>query len=225
MAIEVTSIPQSRLSLRKLADSISSFFHDDPLSNRRLMFRSACGLFTLALIIGGDSLLSSYKYYSRIIDARLASGYLTSRPGLYAAPRTLRVGQKLSRADLMVDLRRAGYVKSEGSNVWSGSFRETEGTIEIRPNANQTGSTIVKIGFNGDQKISELTDDGISINAFTLEPEVLSNDPLSKAGKREAVRFSENTACYGPRNSLNRRPSLLSAPRRGSFWYRSRAVA
>ena len=191
MAIEVTSIPQSRLSLRKLADSISSFFHDDPLSNRRLMFRSACGLFTLALIIGGDSLLSSYKYYSRIIDARLASGYLTSRPGLYAAPRTLRVGQKLSRADLMVDLRRAGYVKSEGSNVWSGSFRETEGTIEIRPNANQTGSTIVKIGFNGDQKISELTDDGISINAFTLEPEVLSNDPLSKAGKREAVRFSE----------------------------------
>src|SRR5207249_4559636 len=33
--------------------------------------------------------------------------------------------------------------------------------------------------------------DGISIDSFTLEPEVISNDPLSKAGKREAVRFAE----------------------------------
>ncbi len=193
MAIEATSTPQpSRtLSLRRFAASLSSFFHDDLLSNRRLIFRSLCGLFALALIIGGDSLLGSYKYYSRIIDARLASGYLTSRPGLYAAPRTLRAGQKLSRADLIVALRRSGYVKSEGSNVWSGSFRETEAAIEIRSNANQTRSAIVKISFDGDNKISELTDDGISIDSFTLEPEVLSNDPLSKAGKREAVRFSE----------------------------------
>jgi len=150
-----------------------------------------CGLFALALVIGGDSLISSYKYYSRIIDARLASGYLTSRPGLYAAPRTLRAGQKLTRADLAVALRRAGYVKSEGSNIWSGSFRESGAAIEIRPNTNQARSTIVKIDFDGDKKISDLTDDGISIDSFTLEPEVISNDPLSKAGKREAVRFSE----------------------------------
>ena len=40
-------------------------------------------------------------------------------------------------------------------------------------------------------KSLELTDDGISIDWFKLEPEVLSNDPFSKAGKREAVRFSE----------------------------------
>lgn len=193
MAIEVTSIPEpSRaLLLRRFATSLSSLFHDHPLSRRRLIFRTVCGMFTLALIIGADSLLGSYKYYSRIIDARLASGYLTSRPGLYAAPRSLQVGQKLSRVDLIIALRRAGYVQSEGSNVWSGSFRETEAAIEIRPNVNQNRSTIVKISFDGDKKISELTDDGISIDSFTLEPEVLSNDPLSKAGKREAVRFSE----------------------------------
>src|SRR5881396_2361779 len=103
MAIEVTSIPEpSRfLSLRKFAASIASFVHDDPLSDRRILFRFVCGLFALALIIGGDSLLGSYKYYSRIIDARLASGYLTSRPGLYAAARTLRVGQGFSRDDLI----------------------------------------------------------------------------------------------------------------------------
>ena len=126
-----------------------------------------------------------------MIDARLASGYLTSRPGLYAAPRLLQVGQKLSRADLIGLLRRAGYVQSEGSYVWSGSFRELDAAIEIRSNPNRGRSSLVIISYDGDKKISELTNGGISIDSFTLEPEVLSNDPLSKAGKREAVRFSE----------------------------------
>ena len=193
MAIEVTSLTESRgaFALRRFAESLSSLFHSQPGNNQRLRLRSLCGLFAVIVTVGGDSLLSSYKYYSRIVDARLASGYLTSRPGLYAAPRLLQVGQKLSRADLIVSLRRAGYVQSEGSNVWSGSFRETAAAIEIRPNANQTRSTIVKISFDADKKISELTDDDILIGSFTLEPEVLSNDPLSKAGKRETVRFSE----------------------------------
>ena len=171
MAIEVTSIPEPgrTLSLRRVAASVLFFFHDDPLSNRRLLFRTVFGLFALALVIGGDSLLGSYKYYSRLIDARLASGYLTSRSGLYAAPRTLRGGQKLARADLVVALRRAGYVKSESSKIWSGSFRESDAAIEIRPNANQARTTIVKISFDDDKKISEVTDDGISIDSFTLE--------------------------------------------------------
>ena len=103
MAIEVISLPKSRRphSFRRFAASLAACFNDNPLSDRRLLFRSLFGLFALALVIGGDSLISSYKYYSRIIDARLASGYLTSRPGLYAAPRTLRIGQKLTRADLV----------------------------------------------------------------------------------------------------------------------------
>ena len=196
MALELTSIAyqEQNLSLRRLARSLHSFIYDNPLSNRRLLLRSVCGLFAIALVIGGDSFLSSYKYYSRVIDARLASGYLTSRPGLYAAPRSIQAGQKLSRADLIIALRRAGYVKSEGSNVWSGSFREGDSGIEIRPNVNQasqTRSPIIAISFEGDNKISALTEDGIPLDSFTLEPEVLSNDPLSKAGKRETVRYSE----------------------------------
>ena len=193
MAIEVTSISDSgrAISPRKFAGRLSSFFHNHPRSNRRLLLRSLCGLFAIAMIVGADSLLTSYKYYSRMIDARLASGYLTSRPGLYAAPRLLQVGQKLSRADLIVSLRRAGYVQSEGSNVWSGSFRESASAIEVRPNSNQARSGLIMITFDCDKKISELTDDGILVESFTLEPEVLSNDPFSKAGKREAVRFSD----------------------------------
>ncbi len=194
MAIEITSITDRRqtLSLRGIARSLHSFLHDQPLSSRRLIFRSVCGLFAIALITGGDAFLHSYKYYSRVIDARLASGYLTSRPGLYAAPRIIQAGQKLSRADLIKVLRRTGYVESERSNVWSGSFRETELGIEIRPSrANQSAPSVVHINSDANNKISELTADGIALDSFTLEPEVLSNDLSSKAGKRETVRYSE----------------------------------
>ena len=74
---------------------------------RRSFLQSRCvrvGVVVLAIAstIGVGALVRSYRFYSQIIDARLASGYLTSRPGLYAAPRVLQAGQKLSREKLVV---------------------------------------------------------------------------------------------------------------------------
>ncbi|MFN2514888.1 MAG: transglycosylase domain-containing protein [Pyrinomonadaceae bacterium] len=194
MTIEITSVQEQRatFSLRKAAKALHSFIHRPRHGNPRLLFRSVCGVLAIVLVAGGDSLVRSYKYYSRTIDARLASGYLTSRPGLYAAPRVIQAGQKLSRLGLIDELRRAGYVESEGSNVWSGSFRETESAIEIRPQRkNDSRPPIVRIGFDGHNKISQLTTDDGFLNSFTLEPEVLSNDPSSKASKRDALTYSE----------------------------------
>src|ERR1700759_3697759 len=61
-----------------------------------------------------------YSHYSKIVDERLATGYLTSRAGMYAAPRVLRAGQKLTSERLAEILRRAGYVEGEARRVWSG---------------------------------------------------------------------------------------------------------
>ncbi len=193
MPVEVSSLPHParKVSSHRTAKKLSAIARVKPSNNRRLVLRSLCGLLALLFVVGADSLLRSYKYYSRIVDARLATGYLTSRPGIYAAPRTLRQGQKLSREKLIVALRRAGYVKSEGSNVWSGSYRETESALEIRPSATQTRSPIVTISIDSDDRISGLTEDGVAVDAFTLEPEVLSNDSSAKSGKRQAIRFAD----------------------------------
>lgn len=198
MAIEVTSVPDRgripslRGTVQTLRLSLRSLLHAAPVTNRQILFRSVCGLLAIGLVCGCDSLLRSYKYYSRVIDARLATGYLTSRPGLYAAPRLIKTGQALSRAELANALRRAGYVEPEGSDVWSGSFRETESAIEIRPShTNQSRPSIVKISFDDNKKISTLTADGVTLDSFTLEPEVLSNDLFSKTGKREIVRYAD----------------------------------
>ena len=176
MSIEVTSVPDLRGSARERR-------------NRNIII--AVALFCMAVACTGDAVVRSYTFYSQIIDARLASGYLTSRPGLYAAPRVLQAGQKFSVEKLVTTLRRAGYVESQGSGVWSGSFTANGSVVEIRPNrgnANQPG--VVRVAFDGEQ-IAELRGDGVTIESFTLEPEILSNDLSSKAGKREILSYNE----------------------------------
>ena len=107
MTIEVASVPDPRrvISLRRLAHFIQCLFRDAVFGKRSLTFRYLVALLLLLSVVGGDALLRSFKYYSRIIDARLADGYLTSRPGLYAAPRSLQVGQKLSPEKVVNALR------------------------------------------------------------------------------------------------------------------------
>ena len=172
MSIEVISVPdRRRIRVRLLPVGIF--------------------LFLTALAFAGDALVRSYTYYSQIIDARLAAGYLTSRPGLYAAPRVLQVGQKWSAEKLVLTLRRAGYLESNASGVWSGSFTSNGVVVEIRP-SNKSGNQprLVRVAFDREQ-LAELTGDGVALETFTLEPEILSNDLSSKAGKREVLAYDE----------------------------------
>jgi penicillin-binding protein 1B len=174
MFIEVKSVPEPRRSI---------------LQSRCV--RLGAALLVIAVVIGLGALARSYRYYLQIIDARLASGYLTSRPGLYAAPRVLRPSQKLSRENLVASLRRAGYLESTASDVWSGSFTVKDSGIEIRPGrASKKEFELVHVSFSGDQ-IADLSGDGITLDSFTLEPEVLSNDVSSKSGKRELLSYEE----------------------------------
>ena len=174
MFIEVKSVPEPRR----------------PVLQSRCV-RVGVVLFAIALTIGVGALVRSYRFYSQIVDARLASGYLTSRPGLYAAPRVLQTGQKLSREKLVAALRRAGYLESKASDVWSGSFTVSDAAIDIRPaRASKKEFEIVRVSFSGD-RIAELRGDGFALDSFTLEPEILSNDLSSKSAKRELLSYDE----------------------------------
>src|SRR5436305_5119239 len=73
------------------------------LRRRLLLFKflrvSSFG-FLFAAIVLSAVLVRSYRSYARLVDQRLARGYLNSRGGIYAAPRTLRRGQKITRDGL-----------------------------------------------------------------------------------------------------------------------------
>src|SRR5829696_10005338 len=124
---------------------------------RRIRFKRRfirLGLVVLlsACAIAADAVARSYRYYSQIIDARLATGYLTSRPGLYAAPRVLQAGQKLSPEKLVTALRRAGYLESNASDVWNGSFTIDNSALDIRPGrSSRNQPELVRVIFSADE--------------------------------------------------------------------------
>ena len=154
---------------------------------KRRFVRLGFVLFLGACAVAADAVARSYRFYAQIIDARLATGYLTSRPGVYAAPRVLEAGQKLSCNQLVAALRRAGYLETNASNVWSGSFVVVGTAVEIRPaRSKQT----VSVTF-ADDGIAEIRGDGILLNSFKLEPEILSTNLSSKAAKREILSYNE----------------------------------
>ena len=159
---------------------------------RRLALRALLVLVLLAVVGGIALLTNSYHSYAKLVEARLARGYLTSRGGIFAAPRTLRPGQKFSRDELAVVLRRTGYLETDSAGeIWNGSFTVTSDAIEIRP-ANDGGyPETVRLTFGRDGRIGEITGDGVTLDRFALEPEALTNDARMKEGARRPLAFTE----------------------------------
>ena len=99
------------------------------------LFQITATTIAVALISLTILFIHSYRSYAKLVDDRLEHGYLTSRAGIYAAPRTLRAGQKYSLQHLAEVLRRAGYIESDAaSEVWNGSFSVRADGIDIHPN-------------------------------------------------------------------------------------------
>ena len=158
----------------------------------RNILRFTIAALALSLIALVSFFIHSYRSYAKIVDARLAHGYLTSRAGIYAAPRTLRPGQKFSRDQLVAVLRRAGYVESvDASEVWNGSFTLHDASVEIHPNNTAGFPSVVRVEFSRDGRIAGLTGDDIDLGSFTLAPEALTNDALMKGGAHSQLAFKD----------------------------------
>lgn len=153
--------------------------------------RISIAIIALGVISLSIFLAQTYRSYAKIVDARLAHGYLTSRAGIYAAPRTLRVGQKYSPAQLIQALRSSGYAESDSvSDVWNGSFSTSGNLIEIRPSKAGALPSIVRVTLDG-ERIVNLTGDDIALESFTLAPESLSNDSFTRSAARTQLAFAD----------------------------------
>ncbi len=191
MSIEVTSVPDRgrTISARRIVAWLRSF--NITPNDFHVWLRSLLGLLGIVTVLAADSVVRSYKYYSRVVDARLAAGYSHSRAGLYAAPRRIQPGTKISKENLIAALRRAGYVSFPVNNAWSGSFRETDSTIEIRPAASKMNSHPTIVARFESETVSELLADGLPIESFTLETEVISVNSSFKSGQRQTLLYDE----------------------------------
>ncbi|MGA9998256.1 MAG: transglycosylase domain-containing protein, partial [Pyrinomonadaceae bacterium] len=197
MSIEVTSVHERRRPrvIKAVGSAVRRGAKSATRRKLRIIIRSVFAAVALTVVIAVIFLAHSYNSYAKIVDARLAHGYLTSHAGLYAAPRTLRTGQTLSPDQLVALLRRAGYVEQSASDVWSGSFTSHDQIVEIRPRRLSLNSSrdyvpdVVRVAFNNKGRIEELNGDAVSLDSYTLEPELLTSDASMKAGQRSVLSF------------------------------------
>lgn len=191
MAIEVTSLSDRGSFFRTLPRPLSATFAACSRGKHRLLLNSVVLVVAATLATATFTLIKSYRFYAQIIDARLADGYLTCRPGIYAAPRTISTGERISRDALLASLRRAGYTETSASEIWSGSFKSDANMVEIRPSGQSFGPEVVRVAFDQTGRVSALTGDGVTLPSFALEPEVLTNDLRSKSGQRTQLTYSD----------------------------------
>ena len=132
--------------------------------------------------------------YKTIVDQRLTQPLFENTAKIYAAPREVRPGQKLTAHSVAQELRDAGY-SEDGAGTQSpmGHFSESTESITVHPGAqsyhSEDGATISFV--NG--KVSQITGDGnVNLNAYELEPLLITGLSEDKSRtKRRLVEYDE----------------------------------
>ena len=164
---------------------------EKPLWETVLIF--VCLAFTFTLLILGITFSYYSSKYKEVVDQRLAKPLFNQTPRIYAAPREIRIGQKLTADSIAQQLRSAGYT-GDGSNASPmGTYDLRGDSITVHPGPqsyhSQEGATIsfsdgMVTGISGDARQQ--------LSAYELEPQLITS--LSEGAnrvKRRLVTYGE----------------------------------
>ncbi len=136
-----------------------------------------------------------YVKYSHLIDEKLRAGPFADTSKIYAAPKSVAVGDKLTPAELVDHLRRAGYGESSSNRVgWyhlrPDAVRPDAVEIIPGPDAMEPEAGVVK--FSGDRVTGIVSaQDRTERTQFQLEPELITNLSDRNREKRHIVHYDE----------------------------------
>jgi penicillin-binding protein 1B len=145
------------------------------------------------LLITAAVLSFTYYYvkYSRLIDQKLKGGPFANTSKIFAAPRVIGVGDEVSPADVMLDLRRSGYSESRGNPM--GWFNTRPDAIEIFPGPEsyfREEAGVIKFARNRISQIISLQDN-TDRSQFQLEPQLITNLFDRNREKRRLVKYAD----------------------------------
>lgn len=135
-----------------------------------------------------------YVKYRHIVDERLSGPIFANTAKIYAAPREVRPGQKLSIQLIANELRTAGYTADGSASVSQlGTYVEGAMSITVRPGPQsyhtQDSATIHIVGG----AVQSITDDkGQTLSSYELEPLLITglSDDAARS-KRRLVTYDE----------------------------------
>ncbi|MDR3792061.1 MAG: PBP1A family penicillin-binding protein [Terracidiphilus sp.] len=135
-----------------------------------------------------------YFRYRSIVDERLKQPLFVSTAKIYAAPREVRPGQKLTAHMIAEELRDAGYSPDGASNSSQlGTYSEGVLSITVRPGAQSFHAPEPAVIHTNGSTVSSITDEkGQQLSSYELEPLLitgLSED--TNRTKRRLVTYDE----------------------------------
>ncbi len=141
--------------------------------------------------------IASYYYhrYELVVDKRLTQPLFANTAKIYAAPREVRVGQKLTVNGVAQELRQAGYTDTTETHASAmGTFQERPGSIYIHPGPEsyhtQDGATI---NFSPSGLVTSISgDQNQSLAAYELEPLLITglSEDVNRT-KRRLITYDE----------------------------------
>jgi len=139
------------------------------------------------------TVIFSYLYikYDRIIEKRFRTPVFANSAKIYALPRTISDGEKITAKEIALDLRRAGYSDQDGESKL-GSFHVVKGGIEITPGDESYHSPEpARIDIEEGQ-ISRITSRGNELSAYELEPQLVTAlFDAEQRSKRQVVKYND----------------------------------
>jgi penicillin-binding protein 1B len=159
-----------------------------------LLMRGALATFAVvALVVLG---VAGYYYvkYGHIVDERLKQPIFAATAKIYAAPREVRPGQKLTVKLIANELRAAGYTADGASQMSQlGTYSEGVQTITIRPGPQSYHSQDGAIIHVGAGVVASINDDhGQQLASYELEPLLITglSDDANRT-KRRLIVYNE----------------------------------
>jgi penicillin-binding protein 1B len=161
---------------------------------RNIILLVVVGTVLLGLVVG-ESIFGYYYYeYRHIVDERLQKPLFEQTAKIYAAPKEVRIGQKLTPQAVGQELRDAGYSgDSDRDRSRMGTYALNDGSITIQPGPqsyhSEQGATV---SFDRGMVSRISGDGGQQLDAYELEPQLITG--LSEGQyrtKRRLVTFNE----------------------------------
>lgn len=150
-------------------------------------------LATMTLTLCAGIMTSTYFYvtYANLIDEKLKAGPFPNTSALYAAARTITVGDESSPSEIATILRKAGYTENNRNRL--GWFQLRPDGIDVYPEADsyfKREGAVIK--FN-DKKITEIValKDNAPVSQYLIEPELMTSLFDAKREKRRLVKFDD----------------------------------
>jgi penicillin-binding protein 1B len=161
----------------------------------RFVLHPAGKIFLVLLVLGITTGLAVFTFYyvkySRLIEAKLAAGPFANTSMLFAAPRTLDVGDEVDPQEVASELRRSGY--NESPNNRMGYFKLKPDEIDVYPGPDsyfKRDEGVIKFAGRKVARIISLADN-TERTEYTLEPELISNLFDKNREKRRLVKYED----------------------------------